>query len=217
MISRGNLTGAWEAKGTALQVYIPAALQETVQPVYTGEVQGTITFGAQNRVKANINVAASVSVIFLMYIAATAEDEVQITGAYSLPADDTLALEEGERSLRYTYTATKDSLHLVRSLTLNEALALIPGFMGELADTATKDLFTNDPIQIRMSFARSPKLVGDFDGNTIVDFADFLLFTAVFGSSEGDALYNPWMDLDGDGTIAFADFLIFVNAFGQSG
>ena len=57
----------------------------------------------------------------------------------------------------------------------------------------------------------------DFDGDGTIGFADFLLFAAQFGFSQGDAGYDARYDLDGDGTIGFGDFLIFANAFGQEG
>ena len=55
----------------------------------------------------------------------------------------------------------------------------------------------------------------DFDGDGVIGFADFLLFVAYFGLSQGDEGYDARFDLDGDGTIGFGDFLVFVNAFGK--
>ena len=55
----------------------------------------------------------------------------------------------------------------------------------------------------------------DFDGDGTVDLADFLLFVAQFGFSEGHEEYEARFDLDGDGTIGLGDFLIFANAFGK--
>ena len=55
----------------------------------------------------------------------------------------------------------------------------------------------------------------DLDGNGAVDFSDFLLFVAAFGTSEGASGYNAAADLDGDGTVAFSDFLLFADAFGK--
>ena len=55
----------------------------------------------------------------------------------------------------------------------------------------------------------------DLDGDGDVDFSDFLIFAAAFGTSEGGPGYNAAADLDGDGTVAFSDFLIFANAFGK--
>ena len=37
----------------------------------------------------------------------------------------------------------------------------------------------------------------DFDGNGTVDIPDFLLFTDVFGSKEGEEKYDAKYDLDG--------------------
>ena len=55
----------------------------------------------------------------------------------------------------------------------------------------------------------------DLNGDGNVNFSDFLLFAAAFGTSEGEAGYNAAADLDGDGTVAFSDFLRFANAFGK--
>ena len=57
----------------------------------------------------------------------------------------------------------------------------------------------------------------DFNSDGTVGFADFLLFVALFGLSQGDAGYDVRYDLDGDGTIGFGDFLIFANDFGKEG
>ena len=58
--------------------------------------------------------------------------------------------------------------------------------------------------------------IADFDKDGTIGFADFLLFVAQFGLSEGDEGYEAKYDLDGDGTIGFGDFLIFANAFGKA-
>ena len=58
--------------------------------------------------------------------------------------------------------------------------------------------------------AEGSVLVGDFDGDGVVGFRDFLGFAQAFGGS--DAQY----DLDGDGLIGFRDFLTFAQQFGKS-
>ena len=63
----------------------------------------------------------------------------------------------------------------------------------------------------QVSTAPSP----DFDGNGIVNIADFLAFVSHFGSSRGDGTYQAKYDLDSDGQIAISDFLSFVNDFGK--
>ena len=55
----------------------------------------------------------------------------------------------------------------------------------------------------------------DFDGNGIVDFADFLAFAGLFGARQGDGRYDARYDLDSDGAIGFSDFLIFSGSFGK--
>ncbi len=82
-------------------------------------------------------------------------------------------------------------------------------FLGvPLSETAIQAL-----IVIRQAPSQTPSADLDSDGD--VDFSDFLLFVAAFGTSEGGPGYNAAADLDGDGTVAFSDFLIFANAFGK--
>ena len=55
----------------------------------------------------------------------------------------------------------------------------------------------------------------DFDGNGMVDFADFVLFSGAFGYREGDDGYESGYDLNGDGQITLADFVAFARRFGE--
>lgn len=61
--------------------------------------------------------------------------------------------------------------------------------------------------------AAKPKS-SDFDGDLVVGFLDFLLFTEQFGRSSADATFDARFDLFEDGTIGFVDFLRFARAFG---
>lgn len=115
-----------------------------------------------------------------------------------------------------------------------EILALF--FSGNVDDLAQlffsiSDLMVGDTVSILgIQISDSPTLVqalivmrqassqtrsADLDGDGDVDFSDFLLFAAAFGTSEGGSGYNAAADLDGDGTVAFSDFLIFASAFGK--
>ena len=66
-------------------------------------------------------------------------------------------------------------------------------------------------LQISVSTAPSP----DFDGNGVVNIADFLAFVSQFGNHQGDGKYEAKYDLDSDGAIDISDFLSFVNDFGK--
>ena len=55
----------------------------------------------------------------------------------------------------------------------------------------------------------------DFDDDGTVGVSDFLIFTRVFGSSQGDGKYEARYDLDADGKIGLFDFFIFVQHFGK--
>ena len=53
-------------------------------------------------------------------------------------------------------------------------------------------------------------IVGDYDGDGIVDFPDFFMFADAFWTANTD------YDLTGDGFVDFADFFVFADYFGQS-
>lgn len=55
----------------------------------------------------------------------------------------------------------------------------------------------------------------DFDDDGTVGTSDFLIFTRVFGSSQGDGRYEVRYDLDADGKIGLSDFFIFIQHFGK--
>ena len=207
----GELEGDWEAKNTRLQVHIPTVLKETVQPVYEGVVNGTISFTGNTTV-ADFTAEASVQLDFLLLetIKAKATDRIHTTGMFTTK-NDTLALSG--RTL--TYTATEDSLHLVQSYTLTEALALLPESFSSMLSAA--DSFATDPLKIRMSFTKAhPALVGDFNKDGTVDTADFLIFVEAFGSRRGDRVYDETLDIVPDGIINIADFLLFIDQFGKT-
>ena len=55
----------------------------------------------------------------------------------------------------------------------------------------------------------------DFNGDRVVDFADFILFARVFGSNSGS--FDPIFDIDGNGKLEFGDFVEFVKFYGYQG
>jgi hypothetical protein len=57
---------------------------------------------------------------------------------------------------------------------------------------------------------------GDFDGDGLIGFVDFIGFAQVYGSTEGDGLYLPNYDMNQDGSINFNDFIAFAQVYGTS-
>ena len=146
----GDLVGIWKAEETALQVYIPQVLRETVQTNYTGTTNGTITF-TETTVSANFSVSADIEAVFLLSIAAKATDEIKTEGIYQVDQENRITLP-GEQS--FTYRATEDSLHITRYLSLTDALRLLPGHFGSMAEHYGKELLKDDPLAISMRFKR---------------------------------------------------------------
>jgi hypothetical protein len=66
-----------------------------------------------------------------------------------------------------------------------------------------------EPLRTTVVVEPPPPLpTGDFNGDGLVDFADFFMFADAFGSE------NPAYDLDQSGTVDFGDFFLFADAFG---
>jgi hypothetical protein len=66
-------------------------------------------------------------------------------------------------------------------------------------------------------------LPGDFNGDCSVDFEDLMIFAMAYGSSEGEANWNPACDIAGpggslvpDGLIDFDDLMVFAMHYGET-
>ncbi len=58
--------------------------------------------------------------------------------------------------------------------------------------------------------------VGDFTGDRLVDFGDFIIFATVFNKVVGDIEYISTADFDSNGGITFDDFIVFAGVFGTN-
>jgi hypothetical protein len=66
-----------------------------------------------------------------------------------------------------------------------------------------------EPLRTTVLVEPPPPLpTGDFNGDGLVDFADFFMFADQFGGTD------PAYDLDQSGTVDFGDFFLFADAFG---
>ncbi|WMW22668.1 hypothetical protein RE476_02290 [Methanolobus mangrovi] len=57
------------------------------------------------------------------------------------------------------------------------------------------------------------EMKGDYDGNEIVNFDDFVEFAACYNSVMGDSNYNAIFDFDDDGDVDFDDFVEFAGVY----
>ncbi len=58
--------------------------------------------------------------------------------------------------------------------------------------------------------------LGDLNGDGNINFNDFTLFAAAYGTYTGNPNYNPLADLDHDGNVGFDDFTTFASVYGTS-
>ena len=96
-----------------------------------------------------------------------------------------------------------------------------PGYIAEFYD-GTRQPDKAKLIEIKGGNEVSDLIIGlahrspvDFNGDGVVDFEDFCVFTIGFGQRKGGPNYDMGMDLNGDGKIDFEDFFGFVSAFSQ--
>jgi hypothetical protein len=57
---------------------------------------------------------------------------------------------------------------------------------------------------------------GDFDGDGVIDSGDLGVLLGAYGTCEGDAHYDPAVDLDQSGCVGFADMVILLAMYGES-
>lgn len=84
-----------------------------------------------------------------------------------------------------------------------------PLYFDDIYLESTEMLNLNNPLAL----ACNPNNQGDFDGNGIVAFADFLVLSTNFGSEVPNHTFG---DFDCNGTVEFADFLGLSANFGKT-
>ena len=154
----GEIVGSWVAEKVGLDAYVPAGLVQAVSPLTVeGEINGTITFGSDGSVKSDYTTLTNVSAVLLVPLTVAVHDTSRYEGNYTV-ASDTHALtiaRENEDPLNYTYTATADSLHIIRPLLLDELLQSLSEAVRPLAMSAlSQHVPPDDPIRIVITFAK---------------------------------------------------------------
>lgn len=128
-----------------------------------------------------------------------------------------------ENAIELNIAATGGSSSTAETGLLGTAKFVVqPGFadstditMDAIAFSISGVLQTLSPA-LSVKLSSEPDLLGDFDGDGSVGFADFILFAQSFGQTVDNPGYNPSYDLDGDDSIGFSDFVTFAQNFGKS-
>jgi hypothetical protein len=132
---------------------------------------------------------------------------LDVDGVSGMTAPITLAggLESGVGAAPATLTFTVDTAGLgnadvQQSVSVNTSDEDIPGASGAA---------------ITIEFALDVRvLLGDIDGNCVVDLADLSAQLEAFGTCAGDSGYNAAVDLDNDGCVGVADLSILLTDYG---
>ena len=135
-----------------------------------------------------------------------------LPNAQALPEQGTGYVEIGIVSLGGQATANSGLVGTVRFRTTaafsGTEIRLVRAELGRGGQFETITLNMHIALQLQ-------SLTPDFNGDGVVNFADFLAFGGQFGSRQGDGRYDAKYDLDSDGAIGFGDFLIFSSSFGK--
>ena len=62
---------------------------------------------------------------------------------------------------------------------------------------------------------RLPDCPGDLNGDGVVNFTDFGVFAAAYGSARGGQNWVAMADFDGDGVINFTDYALLAAVYGS--
>ena len=138
--------------------------------------------------------------------------DVVLPNAQALPEEGTGFVEIGIASLGGQATANSGLVGTVRFRTTagfsGTAIRLV---RAELSRGGQFETVTMD-VRVELQFQA---VTPDFNGDSVVNFADFLAFAGQFGARQGDGRYEAKYDLDSDGAIGFGDFLLFSSSFGK--
>ena len=137
-------------------------------------------------------------------------DSLTVEGPFSTPSISTTIQASGSQTVVITFSPTVagtfDGRVLVFSNASTDPLVVV------LTATASAPV-TTPPVA---GIPTEPALLGDINGNGLVDFSDFLQLAGAFGSNLGESNYVAGADLDDSGSINFSDFLIFASQYGKS-
>ena len=163
----------------------------------------------------SMTVNAPTHVTLPLTIAEINDITVKISGVQTNSPITPIQVSASGGQTSYTYSLSSNPAG--SGLSINATNGQITGTPTQAGSfTLTVTVTDNASTTATESFSMAVSLIGDFNGDGVVNISDHLLFLEVFGLSEGDDGFNADMDLNGDGTIGTPDFLIFVSHFGSS-
>jgi thermitase len=213
------LTFAWNTTGTPLGTYFMNAIASVVMGevdvkdnIYTG---GTVELLSMHDVSI-VNVSASRTWVYKSHdvdINVTVrnsgdfEENVTITVYYNITAGEAIGTQEVENLLpnesrTITLTWNTTGVTPCRNYTIT-AVAIIREPDKKPTDNIMESLET---VNVR--------ILGDANGDSIVDIADIYAVAVVFGEAPNSPRWNPDLDINNDGIIDIGDIYIVARNYG---
>ncbi|MBI2502016.1 MAG: CHRD domain-containing protein [Candidatus Latescibacteria bacterium] len=142
------------------------------------------------------------------------EVTISISGddAFSLSDEGSISLDGGESQVIEVVFAPAEAIAYTGSVSIATDDPAHPQFEVALSGTGVPE---GGPPVLRDP--EGNEILGDFDGDTSVNFDDFFLFADNFGLNSASPNWDPAFDLNGDEAVNFDDFFIFADNFGKSG
>jgi hypothetical protein len=88
----------------------------------------------------------------------------------------------------------------------NYTISASASLLGDM-NVSNNDLTSSVPVEIT--------ILGDVDGNRVVNILDVIKISSIYHSKRGDPNFNPDCDLDDDGTITILDLVTCTTHYGQ--
>ena len=118
-------------------------------------------------------------------------------------------------SLSYRVESSDDTI--AYAIIVNDHLRVVSRGEGSVTITLIAEDPKGEQASLPFTVTVAPAaLLGDFNGDGDVAFADFLVFAQGFGKRSGDAGFDDRLDFDASGQVDFADFLQFAALYGKN-
>ncbi|UCE95453.1 MAG: PKD domain-containing protein [Candidatus Bathyarchaeota archaeon] len=114
----------------------------------------------------------------------------------------------------YTWNFGDGNITSTSSATIDHTFTSVANYTVSLTVTDTQGL--NDTLEQTVIVSEAPPLIGDVNGDGIVDITDIVLVIDAFGTTPGSPGWNSNYDLNNDLVVDITDITIVIVHFGET-